>query len=66
MTDEQKAAYINAQCVAANAGIQGMIAENQQRIHRGESLAYTEDAFNLIPREYGLSHNQVCEFFGEE
>lgn len=27
---------------------EGMIAENQQRIRRGESLAYTEDAFNSL------------------
>jgi hypothetical protein len=30
---------------------EGMIAENQQRIHRGESLAYTEDSFLILVSE---------------
>lgn len=63
MTEEQKAAYINAQCVMANAEIQGMIAENQHRMSCGHSVAYCEDAFAVVQDKYGLHHNQVLEFF---
>ena len=31
---------------------EGMIAENQQRIHRGESLAYTEMQFATLSNEF--------------
>ena len=37
----------------------GMMAENQQRIHRGESLAYTEKAFQVVIEKYGICHNGV-------
>ena len=31
---------------------EGMIAENQQRIHRGESLGYTEMQFATLSNEF--------------
>lgn len=37
----------------------GMQAENQQRIHRGESLAYTEQAFADLINRTGCHHNGV-------
>lgn len=46
MTREQRCAFLVSQSAVLNARIAGMQAENQQRIHRGESLAYAEDAFN--------------------
>ena len=37
----------------------GMMAENQQRIHRGESLAYTEESFSALIEKYGIHHNAI-------
>ena len=37
----------------------GMMAENQQRIHRGESLAYTEVSFNALIAKHGIHHNSI-------
>ena len=34
-----------AEMEAIKVEVQGMIAENQQRINRGESIAYNDDAF---------------------
>ena len=31
---------------------EGMIAENQQRIHQGESMAYWEDSFLILNRQF--------------
>ena len=63
MTDEQKAAYVVAQSVCAIAEIVGMQAENQQRMHRGESLAYVEQQFNDVIARNCISHNQVLSLF---
>lgn len=63
MDREQKIAYINSQTVCAQAELSGMEAENAQREHRGESMAYDEDAFMDIPVKYGITHNQVLECF---
>ena len=65
MTPEQKAAYINAQSVAANCKLQGMIAANQQNLFEGGGVYYTEDHFQNIAEEFGLHHNQVMQFFTE-
>jgi hypothetical protein len=37
----------------------GMHAENQQRIHRGASLAYTEQDFNKLLDKNGVHHSGV-------
>jgi len=63
MTDEQKAAYIHAQAVAAYIETQGMIACNQYREMRGESQAWDEEAFRLVIDQYGLSTNALLAFF---
>lgn len=63
MTDEQKAAYVVAQSICALAEIEGMKAENQQRMHRGESLAYVEQQFVDVIGRNCISHNQVLSLF---
>ena len=63
MTQEQKAAYIMAMAACAMAEIAGMQAENQQRAHRGEAVAYAEDAFSDIANKHGIYHNAVFSFF---
>jgi hypothetical protein len=59
MTPEQKAAYINSQSACALIEAMGMISENQQRVHRGESMAYTESAFTELIDKYGIGPNGV-------
>ena len=59
MSDEQNAAYVNAQVACAMIEAMGMQAENQQRAHRGESIAYAEDHFNALITKYGIHHNAV-------
>lgn len=65
MTEEQKVAYIIAQSVCAFIETQAMIAENQNREHRGESLAYTEDAFNALLEKYPIGHNAVMKIIND-
>jgi hypothetical protein len=52
MTPEQQAAYVIAMAACAMAEVAGMQAENHQRAHRGESMAYVEQDFT-----------DVCEMF---
>lgn len=66
MTDEQKAAFINAQSACAMATIQGMTAENMQRAAVGSSMAYDEAAFLAVIKEYGINRNTVMMFFQGE
>lgn len=63
MTPEQQAAYIMAQAAALIAECLGMQAENMQRSHRGESMAYTYESFTEAIDRYGCSHNNVLLFF---
>jgi cytochrome c-type biogenesis protein CcmH len=63
MTQEQKAAYVIAMAACAMAEIAGMQAENQNRAHRGESVAYTEDAFRAVIESNGIHHNAVIGMF---
>ena len=42
---------------------EGMIAENLQRIHRGESMAYVEDSFQILNAQ--LTHLlEVIKVYG--
>lgn len=63
MTPEQAAAYVHAQAVAATAEIEGMKAENQNRMSNGWGATYTEDDFARIISKYGLHHNAVVTTF---
>ena len=63
MTPEQKAAYINAQAVCTQAEIAGMVAENMQREHLGQSMAYDDKAFLDVVDKYCVSHNAVLTLF---
>lgn len=57
MTPEQTAAYINGRVAAMLAEIYGMVAENEQRLHLGQSMAYVKDDFDKLAEKYGLTHN---------
>lgn len=51
--------YIQGQVTCALIEMEGMKAENQQRLIEGKSLAYTEKQFNSLIEKYCISHNAV-------
>ncbi len=59
MTDEQNIVYTQGMLLQARITMEGMIAENQQRVHLGRALAYTEVSFNALIKEYGVHHNAL-------
>ena len=63
MTDEQKAAYVFAQGVAALAEIAGMTAENMQREHIGEAMAFTHGDYLAVIEKYGVHNNAIISLF---
>lgn len=63
MTPEQQAAYIQAQSTTALIEAMGMMSENLQRVHRGESIAYPEDSFQDVILRYGIHHNSVLNYY---
>ena len=65
MTNEQKAAYINAQAAVLAGTIAGMQAENTYRQHRGETIAYSQDAFIKVIDESGCHHNACLALFND-
>lgn len=63
MTDEQKAAYVNAQAAVLNATIAGMQAANLERESHGHTLAYDEAAFQEAIDTSPCHHNAVLSLF---
>ena len=63
MTPEQKAAYVMAQAACLIAETLGMQAENMQREHRGESMAFVTKDFEDAILKYGVHHNGVISLF---
>lgn len=59
MTPEQRAAIVNAAIARAMIRALGAWAENMQRAHCGQSMAYTDDAISAIIDEEGIGHNAV-------
>ena len=59
MTPEQSAAFLFSQSVCLLVTAMGMQAENQQRVHRGESLAYTGSDFQDLINESTAHHNSA-------
>lgn len=54
-----KAAQLVANSSAALIEAMGMMSENIERANRGESLAYTEEAFNKVVEDNGIDYNSV-------
>lgn len=52
-------AYVISMSIAAMIRAMGMQAENMQRFLDGNSIAYTEEAFNNLIDEYGLHYNNI-------
>jgi len=58
-----QAAFIIAQAAVLHARVAGMQAENMQRAAVGSSMAYSEDAFAAVEREFPmLSHNGALSY----
>lgn len=58
--------YLIAKSVATLISAMGMHAENMQRAHRGESMAYDSDSFEKLVSEAGLGENQILRTLNGE
>lgn len=54
-----EAAKLIANSSAALIEAMGMMSENIERANRGESLEYTEEAFNKVVMNNGIDYNSV-------
>lgn len=54
-----EAAKLIASSSAALIEAMEMMSENIERANRGESLAYTEEAFNKVVMNNGIDYNSV-------
>lgn len=54
-----EAAKLIANSSAALIEAMGMMSENIEKANRGESLAYTEEAFNKVVMNNGIDYNSV-------
>lgn len=54
-----EAAKLIANSSAALIEAMGMMSENIERANRGESLAYTGEAFNKVVMNNGIDYNSV-------
>lgn len=61
-----EAAKLIANSSAALIEAMGMMSENIERANRGESLAYTEEAFNKVVMNNGIDYNSVMIEVGYE
>lgn len=65
MEENSRVAYIISQSVAAMITAMGMQAENKQREHLGQSVAYQEDSFQKVIIEHGIRTNDVISYLRE-
>lgn len=63
MTDEQKAAYVIGESMVLLGRLLGMHAENMQRSHQGESMAYVYDDFEKVIDSSPVHHNASIGLF---
>ena len=62
MDENARAAFIVSQSAAAMVEALGMMSENLQRVHRGDSIAYAELAFMEVISRNGIGWNQAMEY----
>jgi len=63
MNENQQAAYIMAMAIGGLIEAMGMQAENQNRIARGEMIAYDDEAFQKVVDNRDLHHNSILTLF---
>jgi hypothetical protein len=59
MSENNDAALLISQSVAAMITAMGMYAENQDRLSKGHTIAYGEEAFNDVISGHQLHWNQA-------
>jgi len=59
MSEHENVAYVIAQAACLVAETLGMHAENMQREHCGQSMAYVAADFQAAIEKYGCHHNAV-------
>ncbi len=59
MSDEMNLVYLQGIQLQARIELEGMVAENQQRIHLGQSPAYVEKDFQELRDRHGIYHNAL-------
>jgi hypothetical protein len=66
MSEESgRAALLFSQSVCAMLRGFGMISENLQRVHRGESIAYTDQMFEEVMNEFSIGWNSAVMLLRE-
>ena len=60
-TVEQKAAYVNVRVARALIRMAACVAENKQREHLGQSMAWDEGTISSIIDEERLNDNDINE-----
>lgn len=63
MITEERIAFVTARAAELNARVAGMVAENQLRQQRGESIAYGEAEFSAMLDDYQFGYNDLIKFF---
>lgn len=66
MNQESRAAFIIAQAACAQAEIAGMMSENMLAMVTQKDLIYTKADFDDLIMKYGIHHNAVLTYLGEE
>ena len=64
MNENQQASYIISMAIGGMIEAMGMQAENQDRLSKGETIAYNDEAFQKVVDNRGLHHNAILTFFG--
>lgn len=59
MKTKEVIAFLYSQSICALAEIEGMKAANDERKHRGESMAYPEEAFLKVPKDFNITESQI-------
>ena len=59
MNEEQNIIYTQGILLQARIELEAMLATNQERIHRSETIAYDEDAIRGLIEKYGVHHNAL-------
>jgi len=63
MTEQQAAAYVQAQAAAAMIDAEGMKAQNRIAEIRGEYPVFDGGDFENLIEKYGLGHNTILSLF---
>ena len=63
MNENEKAAYVMSQSMAALIEAMGMQAENAYKLRKGQTPPYGFSDFNELIMRYGIGCNDVIAFF---